>query len=41
MGDASKTIFFLMVGAPFQFLMCGIVQLAVDCVIVFQIFSYK
>lgn len=35
-GDAFKTWFFLSSSAPLQFVVCGIVQLTVDAVLVFQ-----
>ena len=41
LGDSLKTIWFVVNGEPFQFLMCGIVQLALDIVILLQVFTYK
>ena len=41
LGDAFKTIIFITSGAPFQFLACGLFQLFIDCVILFQLHLYK
>mmetsp|Transcript_21748 Transcript_21748/g.30432 ORF Transcript_21748/g.30432 Transcript_21748/m.30432 type:complete len:234 (-) Transcript_21748:27-728(-) len=40
-GDAFKTVYFFQTGAPFQFLMCGLIQLTVDILIFVQIFTSK
>ncbi len=40
-GDASKTVYFVIKGAPLQFLLCGVFQLLVDFLIVFQMFFYS
>ena len=39
-GDAFKTIFFIARKAPTQFLLCGIIQLAVDVGIAYQMLTY-
>jgi hypothetical protein len=39
-GDAFKTFYFYYSNAPFQFLLCGITQLTVDCVALAQWFFY-
>jgi len=40
LGDAAKTILFMARGAPFQFLLCGVVQLVVDFGIFYQMRAY-
>jgi len=40
-GDGFKTIYFIFIGAPTQFIMCGALQLLVDILISFQILTYK
>ena len=40
-GDSIKTAFFIYDGAPFQFLMCGVIQLFFDFIIVLQIIIYS
>ncbi|RKP09839.1 PQ loop repeat-domain-containing protein [Thamnocephalis sphaerospora] len=39
-GDLFKTIYYYATGAPLQFLICGIFQLAVDCFILGQTLAY-
>ena len=41
LGDSFKTVWFIINGEPAQFLMCGIVQLAVDVVILWQYITYR
>lgn len=41
LGDGFKTIWFIIKGEPFQFLMCGIIQLSVDVIILIQVFMYR
>eukprot|EP01113_Clastostelium_recurvatum_P000027 TRINITY_DN10011_c0_g1_i1.p1 TRINITY_DN10011_c0_g1~~TRINITY_DN10011_c0_g1_i1.p1 ORF type:complete len:244 (-),score=40.54 TRINITY_DN10011_c0_g1_i1:3-734(-) len=41
LGDGFKTVYFLIKGAPTQFLMCGIVQLVVDSIILVQMSMYR
>lgn len=38
-GDSFKTFYFLISGAPVQFLFCGVFQLAVDIAITYQLYS--
>lgn len=40
-GDAFKTFYFIFKNQPFQFIMCGTVQLIVDFVIIGQIYMFK
>eukprot|EP01095_Lingulamoeba_sp_RSL-Kostka_P003660 TRINITY_DN14635_c0_g1_i1.p1 TRINITY_DN14635_c0_g1~~TRINITY_DN14635_c0_g1_i1.p1 ORF type:complete len:234 (+),score=38.88 TRINITY_DN14635_c0_g1_i1:62-763(+) len=40
-GDSLKTIYFYFSGAPFQFMICGIIQLSLDVVILIQMLMYK
>lgn len=40
LGDAFKAFYFLRNGAPLQFIICGVVQLAVDVMIVMQFLRY-
>jgi len=40
-GDSYKLAYFLFVDAPLQFTCCGIVQLVVDFLILFQIYRYR
>lgn len=39
-GDLFKTMYFLMSGAPMQFILCGAIQLTVDAAITYQIMTY-
>jgi len=41
LGDSVKTIKFILEGEPIQFLMCGMIQIFVDTVIVFQMVLYS
>jgi len=38
-GDSFKSVYFLLNGAPIQFILCGTVQLIVDILIFYQIFT--
>eukprot|EP00695_Tsukubamonas_globosa_P003108 TRINITY_DN474_c0_g1_i1.p1 TRINITY_DN474_c0_g1~~TRINITY_DN474_c0_g1_i1.p1 ORF type:complete len:229 (+),score=77.95 TRINITY_DN474_c0_g1_i1:68-754(+) len=38
-GDAFKTIYFISKAAPFQFILCGSIQLTVDILVLFQILT--
>ena len=40
-GDFMKTIYYVIENQPFQFTMCGAVQLAVDILIILQIIAYS
>ena len=40
-GDFFKTLYFIIEAQPFQFIMCGVVQLSVDILIVLQILTYS
>ena len=40
-GDAFKTFYFIWEKQPFQFIMCGTVQLIVDFIIIGQIYTYQ
>ncbi len=40
-GDAFKTFYFIWEKQPFQFIMCGTVQLIVDFIIIAQIYTYQ
>ena len=40
-GDFFKTLYFVLEKQPFQFIMCGSVQLTVDIIIVIQILYYS
>jgi solute carrier family 66, member 2 len=40
LGDAFKTVFFLANNTPYQFVMCGIIQLFVDAVMLAQMLIY-
>jgi magnesium-transporting ATPase (P-type) len=40
-GDAFKTGIFFLENAPMQFLACGLFQLFVDCVVLFQLAIYR
>jgi uncharacterized protein with PQ loop repeat len=41
LGDFLKTIYYVMEHQPFQFTMCGAVQLTVDILIILQIIAYS
>ena len=41
LGDGFKTIWFIYKGEPFQFLMCGIIQLSFDVLILIQVLLYR
>ncbi len=41
LGDFFKTLYFVMERQPFQFVMCGAVQLTVDILIILQIIAYS
>jgi uncharacterized protein with PQ loop repeat len=41
LGDAYKTLFFIFKGLPNQFIACGAFQLAVDCLLLFQVLTYN
>ncbi|KAK9674963.1 hypothetical protein K7432_016762 [Basidiobolus ranarum] len=41
LGDAFKTQYYYFHDVPFQFLLCGIIQLSMDCVICFQLWKYS
>jgi hypothetical protein len=38
-GDAFKTVYFLISGAPVQFIFCGVFQLIVDVAITYQLYA--
>ena len=40
-GDVFKTVYFIYKNQPFQFIMCGTVQLIVDFIIIGQIYMFK
>lgn len=40
-GDFFKTLYYVMEHQPFQFTMCGVVQLTVDILIILQIIAYS
>ncbi|RHZ64201.1 hypothetical protein Glove_326g192 [Diversispora epigaea] len=40
-GDAFKTFYYTYTKAPLQFILCGIIQLCVDSIIVFQYMTYN
>lgn len=40
-GDLAKTIYFVFYEQPFQFVLCGCVQLTVDMIILIQLFIYR
>lgn len=40
LGDIWKTFYFVSIGAPAQFVYCGIVQVAIDCVFAYQVYTY-
>jgi len=40
LGDGFKTFYFIFKNQPIQFIACGIFQLLVDCVLLFQYFYY-
>lgn len=39
-GDVFKTAYFVVLGSPFQFILCGCIQLSVDFVLFYQLFKY-
>jgi hypothetical protein len=41
LGDAFKTVYFVITKAPAQFLVCGLIQLVVDIIIIGQIVLYR
>ena len=41
LGDASKTVFFIIKESPIQFIVCGSFQLMVDCILVFLLRYYR
>eukprot|EP01017_Pseudomicrothorax_dubius_P028240 TRINITY_DN3346_c0_g1_i5.p2 TRINITY_DN3346_c0_g1~~TRINITY_DN3346_c0_g1_i5.p2 ORF type:complete len:143 (-),score=25.11 TRINITY_DN3346_c0_g1_i5:30-458(-) len=41
LGDAFKTVYYVLRNQPLQFILCGITQLFIDIVILFQITLYK
>lgn len=41
LGDFFKTLYYVMEHQPFQFTMCGVVQLTVDILIILQIIAYS
>ena len=41
MGDFGKTVYFIVEAQPFQFVMCGVIQLTVDIMIIIQIVWYS
>lgn len=40
-GDSLKTLYFLQFKSPIQFVICGLIQMILDCVIIFQMNYYK
>jgi chromate transport protein ChrA len=40
LGDIWKTYYFLSIGAPAQFVYCGVTQIAIDCVFAYQVYAY-
>ncbi|CAG5107740.1 Oidioi.mRNA.OKI2018_I69.chr1.g3467.t1.cds [Oikopleura dioica] len=40
-GDIFKTGYFVFLNQPFQFILCGSIQVTVDCLIICQVFYYK
>lgn len=40
-GDLAKTAYFIIRGAPNQFLVCGVTQITIDLLILLQVFAYK
>ncbi|XP_058610416.1 solute carrier family 66 member 2 isoform X2 [Onychostoma macrolepis] len=40
-GDTFKTGYFLLTQAPMQFWICGLLQVCVDCTILFQVYYYS
>jgi len=40
-GDIIKVIYFFINNQPFQFLMCGIIQIILDTTVILQIIYYK
>ncbi|KAL1415147.1 hypothetical protein MTO96_006937 [Rhipicephalus appendiculatus] len=41
MGDVFKTVYFIMRSAPFQFWVCGSLQVSLDVAILMQVAWYK
>eukprot|EP01117_Protostelium_nocturnum_P012307 TRINITY_DN452_c0_g2_i3.p1 TRINITY_DN452_c0_g2~~TRINITY_DN452_c0_g2_i3.p1 ORF type:complete len:155 (-),score=38.71 TRINITY_DN452_c0_g2_i3:125-589(-) len=41
LGDVFKTVYFVAKGSPFQFLLCGTIQVVVDIIICVQIYHFK
>lgn len=41
LGDIWKTYYFVSIGAPTQFVLCGIAQIAVDSVFAWQVYAYS
>lgn len=41
LGDLYKTIYFIVRQAPFQFLICGCIQITFDTLIFLQVWLYK
>jgi solute carrier family 66, member 2 len=39
-GDTFKTVYFLYTSSPLPFIVCGVVQLSVDSLVVFQFILY-
>jgi len=40
-GDLVKTIYFVILNAPFQFTLCGVIQITVDLLILYQIYQHQ
>jgi len=40
LGDFAKTCYFIIENQPFQFILCGVIQLTVDIIIIGQIIAY-
>ncbi|KAG0340005.1 PQ-loop repeat-containing protein 1 [Podila humilis] len=40
-GDSVKTYYYIITHAKYQFIGCGVIQLCIDCVIIFQTFIYS
>ncbi|KAK9766559.1 hypothetical protein K7432_004282 [Basidiobolus ranarum] len=41
LGDVFKTQYYYFHDVPFQFLLCGMIQLSMDCIICFQLWKYS
>lgn len=41
LGDFAKTCYFIIEFQPFQFILCGVIQLTVDIIIIAQILNYS